>query len=125
MSVSDGATIGRRLLAEHVADFNHGVRTGDFGPMISRLADDALMSFEGVPAGPFRGRDDIREAYASQPPDDTLTILAVRESNGEVVADYAWDRRPSMPAGKLRLVHDGTLIRSLVVTFAGEQQKET
>ena len=37
----------------HVRKFNHGVRTGDWEPMLERFALDAELRFENVPAGPF------------------------------------------------------------------------
>ena len=76
---------GQRLLREHVERFNAGVRSGDFGPMLAAFADDAELIFEGVPAGPFRGREAIADAYAKQPPDDEVRVLDTREEPGKVV----------------------------------------
>ena len=102
------------LLAEHVASFNHGVRTGDWEPMLSRFGDEAEMEFVGVPVGPFRGRDAIGEAYRTQPPDDELVVL---EDRGDGTACYAWAKTPDRAAGELRLtIVDGRIVR-LVVTF--------
>ncbi len=102
------------LLAEHVASFNHGVRTGDWEPMLSRFGDEAEMEFVGVPVGPFRGRDAIGEAYRTQPPDDELVVL---EDRGDGTARYAWAKTPDRAAGELRLtIVDGRIVR-LVVTF--------
>ncbi len=102
------------LLAEHVASFNHGVRTGDWEPMLSRFGDEAEMEFVGVPVGPFRGRDAIGEAYRTQPPDDELVVL---EDRGGGTARYAWAKTPDRAAGELRLtIVDGRIVR-LVVTF--------
>jgi len=102
------------LLAEHVASFNHGVRTGDWEPMLSRFGDEAEMEFVGVPVGPFRGRDAIGEAYRTQPPDDELLVL---EDRGDGTARYAWAKTPDRAAGELRLtIVDGRIVR-LVVTF--------
>jgi hypothetical protein len=102
------------LLAAHVASFNHGVRTGDWQPMLARFDDDAAMEFVGVPVGPFHGRDAIAEAYRSQPPDDELVVL---EDRGDGTARYAWARTPATAAGELRLTADGGRITRLVVTF--------
>jgi hypothetical protein len=102
------------LLAAHVASFNHGVRTGEWQPMLARFDDDATMEFVGVAAGPFHGRDAIAEAYRSQPPDDELVVL---EDRGDGTARYAWARTPATAAGELRLTADGGRITRLVVTF--------
>ncbi|MDQ3824014.1 MAG: GNAT family N-acetyltransferase [Actinomycetota bacterium] len=108
---------GVELLHDHVARFNEGVRTGDFGPMLERFADDAELAFEGVPVGPFRGRDAIAAAYREQPPDDEITVLDVRERGDEVCGDYAWSRQPGVRAGELRLTRRGDRIARLLVTF--------
>jgi steroid delta-isomerase len=105
------------LLDEHVKRFNAGVRSGDFGPMLENLADDATMTFEGVPVGPFVGRDAIAEAYREQPPDDELDVLDVRDEGDTIIAAYAWRREPDVRAGELRLTVDDGRITRLVVTF--------
>ena len=113
----DLETPGLRLLHDHVARFNAGVRSGDFGPMLEAFAGDAEMAFEGVPVGPFRGRGAIAAAYRERPPDDELEVLDAREEGPLVVAAYAWRAEPGVPAGELRLTREGDLIRRLVVTF--------
>jgi steroid Delta-isomerase len=111
--VSDGA----QLLRGHVERFNAGVRSGDFGPMLAAFAEDAELVFEGVPVGPFLGRDAITAAYRAQPPDDEVLLLDEREEAAEVVAGYAWSDKPGVRAGEMRLTHDGATIRRLMVTF--------
>jgi steroid Delta-isomerase len=105
------------LLDEHVKLFNAAVRSGDFGPMLENFADDATMAFEGVPVGPFAGRDAIAAAYREQPPDDELDVLDVRQDGDTVVAGYAWRREPDVRAGELRLTVESSRISRLVVTF--------
>jgi steroid Delta-isomerase len=110
---------GLELLHDHVARFNEGVRTGDFGAMLQRFADDAELVFEGVPVGPFRGRDAIAAAYREQPPDDEVHVLAAdAREDGLVFARYAWAREPAIVAGEMQLTRDGETITRLVVTFA-------
>jgi steroid delta-isomerase len=105
------------LLDEHVKRFNAAVRSGDFAPMLENFADDAEMVFEGVPVGPFIGRDAIAQAYREQPPDDELDVLDVRRDSDKIVAGYAWGRDPEVRAGELRLTVEDGLISRLVVTF--------
>jgi len=50
------------LLEQHVERFNEGVRSGDFTSMVAAFAEDAELHFEGVPVGPFVGRDAIDAA---------------------------------------------------------------
>ena len=66
------------ILDDHVERFNEGVRTGDFTRMLENFAPDATMAFEGVPVGPFVGRDAIAQAYRDQPPDDELDVIDSR-----------------------------------------------
>ena len=107
----------RQLLDDHVRRFNEGVRSGDFRPMLEQFTDDAELAFEGVPVGPFAGRDAIAAAYRDQPPDDTLAVLGVEETPDGVVAAYAWSREPGVRAGEMRLTVRGDRISRLVVTF--------
>ena len=105
------------ILEEHVKRFNAGVRSGDFAPMLENFGDDATMTFEGVPVGPFAGRDEIAHAYRDQPPDDELDVLDTRRDGDTFVAGYAWRRQPDVRAGELRLTVEGDRISRLVVTF--------
>jgi steroid delta-isomerase len=103
------------LLEDHVERFNAGVRSGDFTPMLENFADDATMAFEGVPVGPFDGKDAIAQAYREQPPDDELDVLDTRQDGDTIVAGYAWRREPEKRAGELRLtVEDGRITRVVV-----------
>lgn len=98
------------LLEEHVERFNAGVRSGDFGEMVSFFAEDAELVFEGVPVGPFAGREAIGEAYAAQPPDDEIVLL---DGDGT----YAWAKEPETPAGRLFLTERGGEIARLVIRY--------
>jgi steroid delta-isomerase len=112
---------GLALLTEHVARFNAGVRSGDFGPMIDWFTDDAELVFEGIPVGPFHGRDAIAMAYRTQPPDDEIEILqAEQDGEGGVTASYAWRQRPGVPAGALVLLPRGERIARLVVRYGDD-----
>jgi hypothetical protein len=97
------------LLERHVERYNEGVRTGDWSRMLELLTDDATLEFDGIPVGPFQGRDAIGAAYVAQPPDDEIVLL----DGGPV---YAWAREPTERAGELRLdERDGRISRILVV----------
>ena len=98
------------LLGEHVERFNAGVRSGDFGPMVAAFAEDAELVFEGIPVGPFAGREAIGEAYAAQPPDDEIVIL-------DVDGTYAWAREPEVPAGRMFLTERDGEIARLVIRY--------
>ena len=112
---------GVALLNAHVARFNAGVRGGDFGPMVDGFTDDAEMVFEGIPVGPFRGREAIAAAYRMQPPDDEIELLdAEQDSEGRVVASYAWRRRPGVPAGTMVLETRDEQIARLVVNYGDD-----
>lgn len=105
------------LLERHVELFNQAVRRGDFAPMLEQFTEDAELVFEGVPAGPFHGKDTIAAAYASNPPDDEVDVLSSEQADdGTIVAKYAW-RADGRPAGRMILTPRGELIARLVVTF--------
>jgi steroid Delta-isomerase len=97
-------------LHRHVARFNRGVRTRDFGEMVSFFAEDAELVFEGIPVGPFVGRDAIAEAYRTQPPDDEIVLL---DGDGA----YAWATEPDVPAGQLFLEERDGEIARLVIRY--------
>jgi hypothetical protein len=103
------------LLDRHVRTFNHGVRTGDWEPMLKHFAPDAELRFENVPTGPFAGLDAIRAAYREQPPDDEIALLGVQD-DGEhtVTAAFAWLKGGT---GRLLLEHERGLVTRLTVIF--------
>jgi len=112
---------GVALLTDHVAWFNAGVRSGDFGPMVDGFTDDGELIFEGIPVGPFRGHEAIAAAYRTQPPDDEIELLDVaQDSEGRVVAAYAWGRRPGVRAGALVLLPRGERIARLVIHYGAD-----
>jgi len=43
--------------------------------MVAAFAEEAELVFEGIPVGPFAGREAIGEAYAAHPPDDEIVLL--------------------------------------------------
>lgn len=68
-----GEPISERA-ARHVAALNDSARSGEWADFASRFTPDPTMRFEGIPIGPFTGREAIAAAYVSQPPSDTLTV---------------------------------------------------
>jgi cysteine desulfurase / selenocysteine lyase len=110
---------GSRLIEAHVERFNAGVRSGDFGPMVSAFSDDARLVFEGVPAGPFEGRAAIDAAYRQMPPDDEIDVVSIDEPDeGTVVARYAW--KATGARGTMTLTHAADTITGLTVAFDPE-----
>ncbi len=105
------------FLHEYIARLNLGVRTGDWSGLAGCFAEDAVLEFQGVPVGPFEGRDAIVAAYREQPPDDEVRILDVEERDGTIVARYAWAAEPDRQAGRLLLTRRGDAVEKLVVTF--------
>jgi hypothetical protein len=98
----------------HVRAFNHGVRTGEWEPMLAPFADDAELHFENVPVGPFVGLDAIRRAYREQPPDDELALLGIQAEEDRVTAAFAWRRGGT---GRMVLELDGGAVTRLTVVF--------
>jgi steroid Delta-isomerase len=106
-----------QLLNQHVDRFNRAVRTGEWEQMTAHFTDDAELRFEGVPAGPFEGRETITKAYREQPPDDEVRILDADQIGDETIAGYAWAADPERRAGEMRLRERDGRIERLVVTF--------
>jgi SnoaL-like protein len=102
---------------QYIDAHNAAVRSGDWSEFATWFTDDAEVRFEGVPVGPFRGRDEIRAAYQARPPDDEVEIRAVRDEGTRTVADYGWRKDGGVRAGELRVEWDGDRIRELVITF--------
>src|SRR6476620_10528491 len=104
------------LFAAHIARFNAGVASGDFGDMVGHFTKDATATFESLPFGPFQGRDAIAKAYVEHPPDDTIDVLATTEPDDRtIIARFAWHRTGE--TGTIRLGHRGTDLTDLTVTF--------
>jgi steroid delta-isomerase len=101
----------------YIEAHNAAVRSGDWEAFSRWFVADAEMRFEGVPVGPFHGRDEIRAAYESRPPDDEVEVRNVRDEGDRTMADYGWSAEHGVRAGELRLAWDGDLIRELVITF--------
>jgi steroid delta-isomerase len=112
-----GLEPGVDFLYEYVARLNLGVRTGDWTALAECFADDAVLAFEGVPVGPFEGREAISAAYRDRPPDDEVRILDAAERDGAVLARYSWAADPDRQAGRLRLTRRDDMVERLVVTI--------
>jgi steroid Delta-isomerase len=105
------------VLEAHVRRFNEGVRSGDFAEMVQGFTPDAEMVFEGVPVGPFIGREAIAEAYSRQPPDDEVRLLGTPRVDGECVeSDYAWAADGRRAGRMIITARDGAIAR-LIITF--------
>jgi len=102
-------------MERHVRAFNAAVSDGDWEPMFERFADDSELRFENVPVGPFVGLSAIRQAYADQPPADTIQLLGIQENDEHhVTAAFAWSKGGT---GRMLLEHDRGAITRLTVVF--------
>ena len=82
----------RGLLERHIELFNAAVSSGDYDPFLATFAEDAVMRFDGFPVGPFVGRAAIAEAYATQPPSDTMALIGMQVVGTDAVtAAFEWD----------------------------------
>jgi RimJ/RimL family protein N-acetyltransferase len=111
-----------RMLHAYIGVHNECVRTGDWSPLAEWFTEDAELAFDGVPVGPFRGRDAIAAAYVAQPPDDQVITFRVDDSGDEVVAFYGWRREPAAVAGRMVVTAVGERLGRLVVTFEPDLQ---
>ena len=112
---------GAALLRRYIARLNHGVRSGDFTSMLAELTADAELVFEGIPVGPFRGREAIGAAYRLQPPDGELELLSVDEDgHGGASGSYAWSERPGVVAGEVHVTTRGGRITRVLVRYGDD-----
>ena len=112
---------GAALLSRYIAGLNRGVRSGDFASMLAELTDDAELVFEGIPVGPFRGREAIGAAYRLQPPDGELELLGVDEDgHGGASGSYAWSERPGVVAGEVHVTARGGRITRVLVRYGDD-----
>jgi hypothetical protein len=104
------------LLERHVELFNEAVRTGDYGPYLDTFAESAVMRFDDIPMGPFVGREAIREAYETQPPSDTIALIAMENIGPDgVQATFEWDAGGT---GRMLLRWDSKQLVELAMTFS-------
>lgn len=94
-------------VGRHVALFNQGVRTGDFGAWLSTFADDAELTFEGLPIPPVRGSAAIAEVYAGHPPSSPMRLVARTASGGR----FVWVAAPDTGGEFALRVREGRLAR--------------
>jgi steroid Delta-isomerase len=98
----------------HLEQFNAAVHSGNFGPFVETFTPDAVMRFVGVPAGPYRGRDQIAEAYAQRPPTDTMSLRAVETDGDTDVVRFVWRAGGT---GRMTVRWRGPLVAELTVAF--------
>jgi steroid Delta-isomerase len=102
-------------IREHEQLFNDAVRSGDFTEFMKTFRDDAVMSFDGVPVGPYRGREAIAEAYATRPPNDTMSIWSIEEVAPDTAdVRYDWDAGGS---GAMRVKWQDDLVVGMTISF--------
>jgi hypothetical protein len=107
------------LLNAYVARHNDGVRTGDFGPMITLFSDRSVVNFVDLPSGRLAGKEAILKVFAQNPPTSELVVMRVAdEGPHHVLAAYGWEDVPSRQAGWLLLQpSDDDRVERLVITF--------
>jgi steroid Delta-isomerase len=101
-------------IEEHFRLFNEAVRSRDYAAFVATFTPDAVMSFEGVPVGPYAGREQIARAYAEQPPSDTMICQSVARDGDDDVVRFAWDAGGS---GTMRVTWRDGEVAGLVVAF--------
>jgi hypothetical protein len=105
----------RGLLERHVELFNAAVSSGDYDPFLDTFAEDAVMRFDDFPIGPYVGRGAIAEAYATQPPADTMALMDMEVVGADAVtAAFEWDAGGT---GTMFLRFDSTKVVELAIAF--------
>ena len=99
---------------EHFRLFNEAVRSLDWTAFLATFTPDAVMRFDGVPAGPYAGRDQIARAYAERPPSDTMSCVSDTRDGDHDVVRFAWD---AGGGGTLSVCWRNGAVADLTVTF--------
>ena len=94
--------------------FNEAVTSHDWTAVLETFTPDAVMRFHGVAAGPYTGRAEIAQAYATQPPSDTMTSVSVTQDGDHDTIRFAWD---AGGGGTLFLSWRDGRVAALDVTF--------
>ena len=105
--------VAARVVA-HLAAFNDAVGSRDWATFADRFAEDATMTFDGLPVPPAHGRDAIRSAYVANPPDDRMLALGATTDGDVDDVEFAWSRGGT---GRMRITWSGELVGALRVTF--------
>jgi len=103
-----------RQSRDHVARFNTAVTSGDWTTFLTGFADDAVMTFDGPPVGPFNGKDQIAQGYATQPPEDTMEITSVHSAGAVDTVAFRWTRGGT---GTMTIHRRDNLITNLGIAF--------
>jgi hypothetical protein len=109
-------TLTRDPVASYIERHNHGVRTGDFEPLLELFAEDAQLHFRGIPHGPFSGIREITAVFDAHPPDDELIAADVVGNGTSYRARYAWRSAPDLFEGEIIMMIDEGRITSLLIT---------
>jgi steroid Delta-isomerase len=113
LSIVESRFVSDRV-EEHFLLFNAAVRNHDWTAFLATFAPDAVMRFEGIPAGPYAGRDQIAQAYAERPPSDTMTRRSVARAGDHDTIGFTWD---AGGGGTMELSWREGLIAALIITF--------
>lgn len=103
------------LLERHVELFNGAVSSGNYDRFLATFADHAVMRFEDFPLGPFVGVGEIAEAYATQPPSDTMALIDMEVVGSDAInAVFEWDAGGT---GRMFLRFDRSKVVELAIAF--------
>ena len=105
------------VLIRHVRAVNATSRGEGADDLGAGITEDCVMRFEGIPVGPFEGREAVIAAYAQSPPGSEILVLDAALGPDGIAATYAWSHNPAKPAGRLTLtVRDG-LVSAFTVDY--------
>jgi hypothetical protein len=102
-------------VTEHCRLFNEPVLSGSWDTFTATLTPDAVMRFEGVPSGPYEGRDAIAAYYATSPPASTLTVTSVASAGNTDAVRFTWD--DGHGGGTMRVRRQHGQVAGLTVTL--------
>jgi SnoaL-like domain len=103
-------------VGRHAGLFNQGVRTGDFGAWLATFAEDADVTFDGLPIPPAHGRDAIAAVYAAHPPSSPMRVVSSSVDGDVATGRFVWVAAPDT-GGQFVLHLSGARVTALNVTL--------
>ena len=79
------------LLLAYASAHDEGTAGRGWDAVAALFAEDGVMRFEGIPAGPYEGRAAIRRGFETHGPTDRLVVDPPRALGTErATAPYRW-----------------------------------
>ncbi|MCA8910484.1 MAG: nuclear transport factor 2 family protein [Planctomycetes bacterium] len=108
-------SVTRETLEHYLAVHNTAFENGDYAPVVELFHPEGELCFVGVELGPYRGREEIANAFREYPPSDQLVLSSIAADGNKATAIYSRASDPDKRVGTLVLTTEGELIQRLTI----------